>query len=137
MRVGRYVRKVVILQNDPFTKKVMGDLDPELLDLIQSKVNTFLKWDLVKFFGENPGTVDSAAQIAIYIGREAQAVEAELDNLALEKILRRADSPAARLYALASDAPTRALIQKFLRACNDRDFRVKAVYHMMRGMHAQ
>ncbi|MBI3742025.1 MAG: hypothetical protein HY257_09775 [Chloroflexi bacterium] len=122
------------LHNDAFTQRVMSDLDPELLQLIQTQLNTFLKWDLVKFFGENPGTLDSAAQIAVYIGREASTVEAELDELAGAEMLQRDDRAAARVYALTNNPATHALLQKFLRACNDRDFRVKAMYHLMRGM---
>ena len=127
------MQKPVAVQNDPFTQRVMSDVDPDLLVLIQTKINTFLKWDIVKFFGENPGTLDHAGQIAVYIGRDAGAVQAELENLAADGILQRNERAAPAVYALADDTAIRALVQKFLRACNDRDFRVKAVYHVMRG----
>ncbi len=129
--------KPVITQNDSFTQRVMSDLDPELLALIQSKFNTFLKWDLVKFFGENPGTLDGAAQIAVYIGRDAGSTEAELDELVEKGILQRDERKTPRVYSLAGDEKTRALLRKFLRACDDRNFRVKAVYHLVRGLQRQ
>ncbi len=123
-----------MLQNDAFTQRVMSDLEPDLLNLLQTRVNTFLKWDLVRFFGDNPGTLDSADQLARYIGRDPDAVVAELDALAQQGILTRDERAAPHLYALSDDGVIRALVQKFLRAVQDRDFRVKAMYHVMRGM---
>ena len=122
-----------MLQSDAFTQRVMSDLEPDLLNLLQTRVNSFLKWDLVRFFGDNPGTVDGAAQLARYIGRDPVAVQTELDDLARQGILTRDERAQPYVYALSNDAATRALVERFLRACQDRDFRVKAMYHVMRG----
>jgi len=38
------------------------------------------------------------------------------------------------IYTLVADEEMRELIDKFILACEDRHFRVKAVYHIIRGM---
>jgi hypothetical protein len=38
------------------------------------------------------------------------------------------------VYSLAIDDQMRQLIERFILACEDRHFRVKAVYHIIRGM---
>lgn len=112
----------------------MNDMDPKLLEFIKKKVNTFIKWDLLKFFHENPNTSDTAENIARYVGRSAAAVKAEAQQLAdagLLQIRVVADLP---IYTLTQDKPSREMIGRFLQACEDRNFRVKVVYHIIRGM---
>jgi len=38
------------------------------------------------------------------------------------------------VYSLSSNPEVRRLVQRFLEASNDRQFRVKAIYHIIRGM---
>ena len=59
----------------------MNDMDPPLLDLVKTKVNSFIKWDLVRFLRENPNTADTADSIAKYVGRNVATVEPELREL--------------------------------------------------------
>lgn len=121
------------MQDDEFTLRLMSDIDPELLDLVQNKVNSFLKWDLVKFFDDNPGTVDTADRIARCIGHAPTAVTPELDELVRAGLLARDERAEPHLYTLAQDPHARDVIHKFLRACDDRHFRIKAVYHVVRA----
>ena len=112
----------------------MNDMDPALLDFVKSKINTFIKWDLLKFFHENPNTADTAENIARYVGRSAAAVKAEVQDLVDGGMMHMrlvADLP---IYTLTEDKQKRDLISSFLRACEDRNFRVKVVYHIIRGM---
>ncbi len=119
---------------EDFTAKLMNDMDPELLDFVRNKVNTFIKWDLLRFFRENPYTADTAENIARYIGRSATAVKTEAQQLVesgLMEIRLLDDLP---VYALTQDRAMRDLLDRFLQACEDRNFRVKVVYHIIRGM---
>ena len=114
--------------------RLMGDMDPELLDFLKTKVNTFIKWDLVRFFHENPHTADTAANVARYVGRDVGAIEAELGELVGTGVLERQRVGDLVVYSLSSDAAMRGLIRQFVQACDDRQFRVKAIYHIIRGM---
>lgn len=119
---------------DDFTARLMDDMDPILLDFVKTKVNSFIKWDLVRFFHENPHTADTVENIAKYAGRNVTAVEPELEELVDNGIMKKNLLGEVPIYALAIDEETRTLVDKFIMACEDRHFRVKAVYHIIRGM---
>ncbi len=119
---------------DDFATSLMDDMDPRLLDLIQSRINSFIKWDLVRFFHDNPHTTDTADSIARYTGRDVRTVEPELLQLARDGVLDVEDLSGMRVYTLTSDEEMRELIKSFIVACDDRQFRVKAIYHVMRNL---
>jgi hypothetical protein len=112
----------------------MNDMDPQLLDLVKTKVNSFIKWDLVRFLRENPNTADTSENIAKYIGRNAATVEPELQELVDSEIMELKSLEGLAVYTLSSDDSTRELIDRFITACDDRHFRVKVIYHIVRGM---
>jgi len=114
--------------------RLMGDMDPELLEFLKSKVNSFIKWDLVRFFHDNPHSTDTADNVARYVGRDVSAIEAELGELVGTGVLERHRVGELTVYSLATDAAMRKLIDQFILACDDRQFRVKAIYHIIRGM---
>jgi len=114
--------------------RLMGDMAPQLLEFLKTKVNSFIKWDLVRFFHENPNTTDTAENIARYAGRDVAIIEVELDELVGAGVLERQRIGDLQVYSLVSDLEMRSLVDQFIRACDDRQFRVKAIYHIIRGM---
>jgi hypothetical protein len=119
---------------DDFTARLMDDMDPALLDFVKTKVNSFVKWDLVRFFHENPHTADTVENIAKYAGRNVTAVGPELEELVESGIMKKSMLGDTAVYSLETDEEMHALVDKFILACEDRHFRVKAVYHIIRGM---
>ena len=119
---------------EDYAASLMDDMDPRLLDLIQNRINSFVKWDLVRFFHDNPHTADTADSIARYTGRDARTVEPELLQLADDGVLQVEDLAGMRIYSLAADLEIRELIHNFIAACDDRQFRVKAIYHVIRSL---
>lgn len=119
---------------DDFTARLMDDMDPVLLDFVKTKVNSFIKWDLVRFFHENPHTADTVENIAKYAGRNVTAVEPELEELVTSGIMKKSLLGETGIYSLDTDEEMQSLVDKFIVACEDRHFRVKAVYHIIRGM---
>jgi hypothetical protein len=109
-------------------------MDPDLLEFLKTKVNSFIKWDLVRFFYENPHSTDTAENVARYVGRDASAIEVELSELVGTGVLERQRVGELWVYSLASDPTMRKLVDQFILACDDRQFRVKAIYHIIRGM---
>jgi len=119
---------------DDYAASLMDDMDPRLLELIQTRINSFIKWDLVRFFHENPHTTDTADSIARYTGRDVRTVEPELVQLARDGVLEMEDLSGLRVFTFASDEDMRELITNFIQACDDRQFRVKAIYHVIRNL---
>jgi hypothetical protein len=114
--------------------RLMDDMDPEVLEFLKTTVNSFIKWDLVIFFSENPNTTDTAQNVARYIGRDVSAIGQELDDLVETGVLERHAAGELTVYSLTGDAQMRERIKHFVAASDDRQFRVKAIYHLIRGM---
>ena len=124
----------MVFSGDDFTTRLMNDMDPQLLDLVKNKVNSFIKWDLVRFLRENPNTADTSENIAKYIGRSAATVEPEIQGLVECNIVEEKIVDGMAVYSLSQDPEVRELIDRFIAACEDRHFRVKIIYHIVRGM---
>ncbi len=116
------------------TSRLMDDMDPEMLDFLHDKVNSFVKWDLVRFFHDNPHAADTADSIARYTGRDVRTIADELIGLVTAGVLEQTELSGQTIYMLTADQAMRDLISEFVRACDDRMFRVKAIYHVIRGM---
>jgi hypothetical protein len=116
------------------TSRLMDDMDPELLDFLHDKVNSFIKWDMVRFFHDNPHAADTADNIARYTGRDVRTIADELVGLVEVGVLEQTELSGQTIYMLTSDESMRDLIRTFVLACDDRMFRVKAIYHVIRGM---
>ena len=69
------------------TVLVDKQMDAMWEDFLKHKVNSFIKWDLVRFFHDNPHTADTADNIAGYIGRDTKTVQRELDSLVEADVL--------------------------------------------------
>ncbi len=124
----------MVANADDFTARLMNDMDPQLLDFVKTKVNSFIKWDLVRFFYENPNTADTVENIAKYAGRNTGAVRPELESLVESGVMEKRAVEGTSIYSLAANQQMRELVDRFILACEDRHFRVKAVYHIIRGM---
>jgi DNA-binding transcriptional ArsR family regulator len=122
------------IDDSDLAARLMEDMDTRLLDFLRNQVNSFVKWDLVRFFHENPHTTDTAENVARYAGRDPGAIEKELSELAESGVLHRERVGGMTVYSLATDQAMRDLIEQFVLACDDRQFRVKAIYHIIRGM---
>jgi predicted transcriptional regulator len=124
----------LVFSGEDFTTRLMNDMDPPLLDLVKTKVNSFIKWDLVRLLRENPNTADTAKNIARYVGRSAASVEPELRELVSSGIMEVKSIEGMPIYSLTPDDNMRELLDRFISACEDRHFRVKVIYHIVRGM---
>ena len=116
------------------TGRLMEDMDPGLLEFLRAKVNSFVKWDLVRFFHDNPHTTDTADNIARYAGRSVETIRAGLTELARDGVLEKSQLGGMVVYSLVPDSRIREMLGQFVKASDDRQFRVKAIYHIIRGM---
>jgi hypothetical protein len=114
--------------------RVVADMDPRLLRFLREKISSFVKWDLVRFFHENPHTTDTAYNIARYAGRNVDVVVTELAELARDGVLEANQLGDMTVYSLVPDTEVRDLLRQFMEASDDRHFRVKLIYHIIRGM---
>lgn len=109
------------------------EMSPQWKEFIEKKVNSFIKWDLIRFFHDNPHIQDTADNIAGYVGRDTRTIIRELDGLVSNRILDLTVHQRMKIYQLTDDVDTRSLIRDFVAACFDREFRVKAIHYVIHG----
>jgi len=126
----------MITNENDLDTKLMEDMEPQLFNFLKTGVNSFIKWDLVRFFHENSTTADTADDIARYAGRAQADIEKELIELVEVGILDQESVGEMSVFSLATDQATRELIEQFVLACNDRRFRIKVIYHIIQKMEA-
>jgi hypothetical protein len=116
------------------TSDTSGSRLEQLHDFIRYRVNTFIKWDLVRFFHDNPHTKDTAEAIARYVSRDPETVARALHGLVDSDVLTQEKHNGVEVFALASDESIRDLVGRFMEACHDRQFRVSAIRQVIKGM---
>lgn len=110
-------------------------LNEDWVSFIREKVNSFAKWDLVRFFHDNPYAADTAENIANYIGRDASAVREELDELVSASVLQCDKRKGGSIYRFSMREDVRQRVMFFVQACHDRTFRTEAIKLVLDGMH--
>lgn len=74
---------------------------------------------IIKFFHENPGCIDSAENIAEWIGEEFKIVKKKLDFLVKKKLLFKDKTYLAEAYSYTQDKELMEKIAKFLKGLKD------------------
>jgi hypothetical protein len=106
-------------------------MDPDLLAFLKRYVDSFVKWDLIAFFHNNPHTMDTVENIARYAAREPSAIGEELMELAAHHLLDEAHVGDLVVYSLTQDPQLRKQIAHFVTASEDRQFRIRAIYYVI------
>ncbi len=115
------------------TTRIVQDMDPDLLLFLQNYVDSFAKWDLLRFFYANPHTLDTLENIAQATGRPDTVLERELAELAQRGMLEETRMGEQLVYSLTTTSEKRQRLKHFIQSCEDSQFRVKAIFHIIRG----
>jgi hypothetical protein len=119
--------------NGAWVPDIMDQMDAGVLDFIQRHVTTFTRWDMIRFFHENPHTQDTAENLARYVGRSPELIQQEVEEMVGQGILRAISRGLHTVYLLTDEKKTRQLIAALVEAARERTFRMKLVYHILRA----
>lgn len=108
--------------------------DAQLLNFVKDKADTFIKWDLIRFFHNNPYAANTAENIARFAARDPRVVEQELGEMVNSGLLEVNDAGSNRVYRYVKDEQVRKLIGNFVVACDDRGFREQAIQLVIEGL---
>ncbi|MGI6208550.1 MAG: hypothetical protein ACOYEW_10090 [Anaerolineae bacterium] len=117
-----------------FMGTVSDELPAEMLSFVLYKVDSFIKWDVLRFLKENPHTADTPVGLALYVGRKPEVVAPRLQEMAEDGLLEVHHVGDMPVYSLTQDPETVDLVNRFLEGCKDRRFRLRVVYHVARCM---
>jgi hypothetical protein len=124
----------MVMSGQSATQAGQHVLDDGVQDFLKKHMNSLVKWDLIRFFHDNPHTKDTAENIAQYTGRDIVKVEHELKGLAAAQVLQVNDIAGVTVYQLGSDEHIRQTINGFMEACHNRAFRTEAIQHVIQCM---
>jgi hypothetical protein len=103
------------------------NLDQQVAGFVEEYVDSFITWDLILFFHENPYTVGSPSSIAMSIGRLGSDIEPFLERMTAKGILThefRAGDGAETIYAYKPEPDFEKMVIDFKRALKDRASRL-------------
>lgn len=112
--------------------QLLADVDAPMRAFLDTVLDSVVKWDLLRFFGENPHTYDTAESITRYTGRSIEVTRTELSELVARGVLDEESLGSLKVYTLTKDPEVRELVLRFSEASRDRRFRLQALYATLR-----
>lgn len=104
-------------------------LSPEdIKQFCDDYVASFVCWDLILFFHNNPGARDDVKGLASRLGRKEEDIDAAVKHLALKQVLCEAGEGVFE-YAPASEVAER--IGRFAVSLESTDLRLLALLHVL------
>lgn len=107
-------------------------IDPRLLRLVREEINSFTKWDVLKFFRDHPDQPETINHVAAYCGREESVVEQAVTELARKGFLIRQHVGGLTVYTQSTKPNKEELISLFLSSCEDPALCVQAIAELVR-----
>ena len=91
------------------------EIDLELLTFVERYATNLARWDVLLYFGRNPGQSDDVDGIASSIGRFPLSVQKELDDLAYLGVLRTHQNGEGKRYELTRAPRLRRAVLRLAR----------------------
>lgn len=112
-------------------------LDPAVAATLLPHIDSFAKWELVRFLHDNPGTEAGIEDLARYTGRDEMELKPAARALSAARILRQRDTQQGHQYGLTVDPQLAALIRQLVRGyVTDRLVRLAVASHILRAHRA-
>ncbi|KXK23616.1 MAG: hypothetical protein UZ15_CFX003000565 [Chloroflexi bacterium OLB15] len=94
-------------------------------------LDTLAKWDVGRFFNENPFAVETAENVAAFSRRSPEQVSSVLHEMANDGLIIEEPREQINTYRLTEDGQFRALLSAFFLACDDREFRAHMLHDVI------
>lgn len=110
-------------------------VDPETLDFIQKYLTSYVKWEVLKYFSENPTASETPRAFARRLGKDVRQISEAMKSLARSGILSNGNgSGEGASYTLAGGDAERSTLQRIAETAraNNR-FRLLLNYHITKA----
>lgn len=122
-----------VWSNEPDGKKLMLlHISQSVSDFVDTHLDSFLKWELIRFFHSNDHVADTASQIANQLKRNVQVVQSALQSLAQTGIVHRVHFEDIEIYTLTEDDKLRHILEQFMQTSQERHAYLQIMYAIMR-----
>ena len=85
-------------------------IDPRAMEWLLPHLDSFVKWDLLRFLNESPDASSTVEELARYLGRDETELKPAARALAVAGILRQEDVGERYTFSLVEDEEIRELI---------------------------
>ncbi|GEM_PF-1502397 len=132
VRRGYYRREGSVRQSDD--SSVNKSVDAETLGFIEKYLTSYTKWEVLKYFSENPTASESPRTFAKRLGKDARQIAEAMKSLARTGILRNGNGNVDGAYTLAADDPGRPVLLRIGEAARTSNrFRLLLNYHITKA----
>ncbi|MCC6617156.1 MAG: hypothetical protein IT320_27025 [Anaerolineae bacterium] len=114
---------------DPDT--IIRNTNPALLTLLDERLNTLVKWDVMQFFYRHSDAIKTAREIAEALSRDLDSVAHAAAELADTGLLEMQVDASTALYMLTGNDAARQEIDAFMSACDNPKFRRCAIQYVL------
>lgn len=109
-------------------------IDPEAATRLLPHLDSFVKWELLRFLHDNPGTAATVDELARYMGRDEMELKPAVRALATAGIFRQDEGDSGCAFSLTEDENLRRLIRHLVRGfAADRLVRLAISSHILRS----
>ncbi len=89
-------------------------INPEAAQRLLPHIDSFTKWELLRFLHDNPHVAASVEDLARYMGRDEMEVKPAARALATAGLAHQIEEDDGYLFSLSQDEKTRELISELL-----------------------
>ncbi len=134
MRRGVHRKETGLPQSDD--SSINRNVDPETLDFIQKYLTSYMKWEVLRYFSENPSAAETPRSFARRLGKDVRQIAEAMKSLARSGILSDGNGNGSGdgTYTLSARESDRATLQRIAETAraNNR-FRLLLNYHITKA----
>lgn len=111
-------------------------IKPQVMDRLLPHLDSFVKWELLRFLHSNPETAATVEELARYTGRDEMELKPAARALAAAGIVQQNDAGSGYEYSLTKDDTLRHLINHLIQSyLGDRLVRDAISNQILRNQH--
>ncbi len=131
-RRSTYRREAGLPRSDD--SSVNRGVDAETLEFIQKYLTSYTKWEMLKYFAENPTAAETARSFARRLNKDARQISEALKSLARTGIVSNGQGSEDAAYTLTADETQRTILFRIAESVrvNNR-FRLLLNYHITKA----
>ena len=109
-------------------------VDAETLEFIQKYLTSYTKWEMLKYFAENPTATETARSLARRLNKDVRQITEAFKSLARTGIVGNGQGSEDAAYSLTADESQRAVLFRIAESvkANNR-FRLLLNYHITKA----
>jgi hypothetical protein len=110
----------------------LDNVIPEVISFVDRYIDSFVTWDVLAYFHENPGIERKLSGISVDVGRKVSSLEPVLESLAEHGVLESETDPGEEpSYRYTPTSGFGFEMDRFLEATRDRTNRLAIVSRVL------